>query len=1371
MIYNLCLMVEIAQIKWYNMAKCNVIQWGKVIQMKKDYYLGLDLGTGSLGWAVTDAQYEILRKHGNALWGVRLFDNANTAEERRLFRTARRRLDRRNQRIKLLQEIFAEEINKVDEGFYLRMKESRYVPADKLDVKKKCPELPYALFVDIDYTDIDYHKQFPTIYHLRRWLMTTEETPDVRLVYLALHHLMKHRGHFLFTGNIENIKEFNGTFRQFIKGLQDEELDFALDITDDKTVDVESILKDSRLTKTTKKAKLIKLLRAQTACEKAALGLICGGKVSLRDIFGNKELDNCERPKISFSEAGYEEYANVVEADLGEQFVIIERAKAVYDWTILADTLKSYTSISEAKAASYEKHKNDLIYLKKLVKENLGKDSYRTIFVKTNEKLTNYSAYIGMTKVNGKKCEMVGKQCSREDFYAFLRKEVMNKIADEKKTEYLRSEMEKGTFLPKQVTKDNGVIPYQVHLYELREIINNLKERVPVLKENEEKIELLFTFRVPYYVGPLNGIKKGEDTTNWVIKRKQERIFPWNFEEVVDEEASAERFIRRMTNKCTYLMHEDVLPKNSMLYCKFMVLNELNNLRIDAEPISVALKQQIYERLFQRYRKVTQKKLKAYLLQEGLIDRNAVITGIDGDFKSSLRAYHDFKEKLTGCALSQDEKENIILNITLFGEDKKLLSKRLAKMYPNLSMAQRKGLCTLSYTGWGRLSKEFLESITAVSPETGENMSIIQFLWETNENLMQLLSEKYDFAKKIEAENVNEEIRNFSYNLVEQLRVSPAVKRQIWQTLQIIKELNKVMEQPPKKIFVEMAREKAESKRMESRKSKLLDLYKACKNEERNWIDALGNTEEHQLRSDKLYLYYTQKGRCMYSGEIIRLEDLWDNNQYDIDHIYPQSKVMDDSLDNRVLVKKTYNAEKTDVYPIAADVRKKMQPFWKALWEGGFISKEKYERLSRCTEFEASELAGFIARQLVETRQSTKAVASILKQVFPETEVVYVKAKIVSQFRQDFGMIKVREMNDFHHAKDAYLNIVAGNVYHTKFNGNATWYIKEHPGRSYNLKKMFTSDKDIGLGGEIAWKAGENGTIRTIRKYVDKNNILVTRRSYEMGGGFFDQQLMKKGLGQIPIKSSNERLCNIKKYGGYNKAAGTYFMLIESEDKKGNKIRTLEYVPLYCKKQIEQSERDALCYFAEDRGLKNPRMILNKIKIDTLFKVDGFYMWLSGRTGNQLLFKGAVQLLLTSCDERTLKKVIKFVQRKKENKNTVIVEQDMIFEEDVLHLYDTFLSKLGGTVYHSRLSAQEKTLREKRDAFNELCKEDQCIVLYEILHMFQCQSGAADLSMIGGPKKAGILVLNSNITGCKQISIVNQSPTGIYQQEIDLKTV
>lgn len=123
--------------------------------MEQEYYLGLDMGTGSVGWAVTDSEYHVLRKHGKALWGVRLFESASTAEERRMFRTSRRRLDRRNWRIEILQEIFAEEISKKDPGFFLRMKESKYYPEDKRDINGNCPELPYALFVDDDFTDKD----------------------------------------------------------------------------------------------------------------------------------------------------------------------------------------------------------------------------------------------------------------------------------------------------------------------------------------------------------------------------------------------------------------------------------------------------------------------------------------------------------------------------------------------------------------------------------------------------------------------------------------------------------------------------------------------------------------------------------------------------------------------------------------------------------------------------------------------------------------------------------------------------------------------------------------------------------------------------------------------------------------------------------------------------------------------------------------------------------------------------------------------------------------------------------------------------------------------------------------------------------------
>lgn len=37
-----------------------------------EYYLGLDMGEGSLGWAVTTPDYHVVKKAGKALWGVRL---------------------------------------------------------------------------------------------------------------------------------------------------------------------------------------------------------------------------------------------------------------------------------------------------------------------------------------------------------------------------------------------------------------------------------------------------------------------------------------------------------------------------------------------------------------------------------------------------------------------------------------------------------------------------------------------------------------------------------------------------------------------------------------------------------------------------------------------------------------------------------------------------------------------------------------------------------------------------------------------------------------------------------------------------------------------------------------------------------------------------------------------------------------------------------------------------------------------------------------------------------------------------------------------------------------------------------------------------
>ena len=49
--------------------------------MSDKYYIGLDIGTNSVGWAVTDEKYNLIKapvkgKYKNHdMWGIRLFDD------------------------------------------------------------------------------------------------------------------------------------------------------------------------------------------------------------------------------------------------------------------------------------------------------------------------------------------------------------------------------------------------------------------------------------------------------------------------------------------------------------------------------------------------------------------------------------------------------------------------------------------------------------------------------------------------------------------------------------------------------------------------------------------------------------------------------------------------------------------------------------------------------------------------------------------------------------------------------------------------------------------------------------------------------------------------------------------------------------------------------------------------------------------------------------------------------------------------------------------------------------------------------------------------------------------------------------------------
>mgnify|MGYP000907956342 CR=1 FL=1 len=1360
---------------------------------KRNYYLGLDIGTNSVGWAVTDESYNLCRFRGKDMWGIRLFESAETASERRLKRNARRRLRRRNQRIKLLQEIFSQEIANVDNTFFIRLNESKLHMEDKY-VKEKHP-----LFIGEDYNDIHYYEQYPTVYHLRKELIENENPHDPRLVYLAIHHILKSRGHFLIEGNLGEAKDFNIAFDKLNDALKE---NLAWEgKTETVKEQIKSILTDRSKAKSEKVKEIKECLkitdnllskdevRRQNGITEIIFKLIVGNRGDVEKLF-NLEKKSLTKGSFSFAESNYEEDVRPdMESEIPNFIHIIDLAKGVYDWRVLMEILQGEHYISNAKVTQYEKHKNNLKDIKKLIHENFGRDVYKSFFMDKNDK--SYSSYIGAANKNGKKITV--KKNQTDNFLKELRKK-LEAIGEEDygyeiAKKFLEAEQIED-ILPLQRNKSNGVVPNQIHKAELIKILENAAKYMPFLNEkddegisNKNKIVSIFEFRIPYFVGPLSDRHRKQGSNNWMVRKDGQngKIYPWNIEKIVDYNKSNEAFIQRMTNKCTYLVGEDVLPKNSLLYSKYMVLNELNNLRIRGNKVSVKTKQDIYRNLFQNRAKVTGKMVLEYLKKDLPGLQKEDLSGFDNDFHTSLKSYMDFKKQIfpeEGLDKSEIQTmiEDIIRWITIYGDDSKMIRRVIEKEYPNkLTEEQLKKVCKFRYSGWGNFSRKFLKGIDGADIESGETFKLIEAMWETNENLMQLLSERFTFRKEIEKENdkVTEKIEKISYEeLVDTMYVSPATKRAIWQSVQISEEIKKVMGCPPEKIFVEMARGGGEKgKRTVSRKKALEELYKSCKEDVRYLSEKLEAFEERDLNSMKLYLYFTQWGKCMYTGERIDLEELMKkNSKWDRDHIYPQSKIKDDSIDNLVLVNKAVNARKSNDV-LDGEIQKKMIGYWKALLEKGFISKKKYNRLTRKGGFTEEELAGFISRQIVETRQSSKAVAELLKRINEDTEIVYVKASLASQFRKKpLNVLKSRRINDYHHGKDAYLNIVVGDVYNAKFTSNPILWFKKNKKEEYSLNRIFSFD--VKRGDKIIWEkciedeegVGYGGTIDRVRKIMKQDNLLHTEYTYCGKGELFDAN---------PISKDNKNL-NIKlkagldpnKYGGYRGAGTSYFAQIEFDNKKGKRVKNIIGVPIYVASQLKHNPKAFEDYCKEVKGLKNVEIIVPKIKKNTLMEINGFPMRIRGEDERNLQFKGAIQLRLDGENTEILRAVEKYLDKNegKKEEHKISESLDKLSNEKVNKLYDKLKEKLS-KIYKNRPANPIQKICDNQEMFkdsDDLYKKIKTI--NEILNLLRCDvAPSADLKFINGSENAGVMSVNKNTVGGGKVTIINQSVTGLFE--------
>ncbi len=1393
------------------------------------WHLGIQMTGTAVGWAATEQDGNLKRIKGQDAWGVRTYPKADTAKDRRGFRSGRRNNARAKARRADLMEFFKDAINEVDENFYERLSESMF----RMEERSESNKQPNAVFADPDYTDADYYKDYPTIAHLKKELIENPNAHDVRLVFLAVSHSFKHRGHFYnfsltndgesfsvdaaYDALREEAERFNIHFPALV-GDERKKLDLLFRTKESKTHKAASVsdflgvpVVDGKIKPKKEQKSLSKLIQ-----------LACGCSCTIGDVYGKERFASTERStKICFSDSKYEETEEVIENIVGtEYFSLILAAKELYDAGCIASILRGEKYLANARVKMYEQHKDDLALLKKVYRHYKKSKKYGEYFKKREHEMfdiypdekgvSSYSAYVCRVsdKKKGRAVRKAGrKNWTQKELYKTIKND-FEKIEETDRTNDVKEVLKRidaEDFLPKQMSSANAAIPNQLAARELKAILDNAAAYLPFLNKKGEsglpvkdEIMWLFTWRMPYYVGPLGQEylnKKGYNV--WAPRIASGHVYPWNLEQKIDVRAAGEEFINRMVGHCSYMTQERALPKNSLLYERFALLNEVNALRVYGERLSPVAKQKLVKTLFADGKNVTTKRLESYLIHEGILKAGdeLQISGINTEtgFTTTLSSYAKFCRLLGKEELEKDDVkmvEEIIFWLTIYSTEKKIVFDLIKESYGyRLSDDAIKNMARLTMKGWGTLSRSFLE-MKGRKKNTENELPLIDAMWEANVTLMELMSGDYTYRKELDkrVQKLHATLDEYDIDDLDAFYLSPAEKRMVLQTIKVCRELVHDCGNAPSRIFVEVQREKTVKKSPKDIKDALLSSVRthlrSHKDNDRDWVKEINDHDVNDFRNRKLVLYYSQMGRSAYTGRDIPLDQLMDPEKYNIDHIYPQHYARDDSPENNlVLVETGINRDtKKDIYPLDKKTQEEMSGFWKSLAAAGLISAEKYRRLTRTVPLSNEEKASFINSQFTETRRGTKALTQIFKDVFPNSVIVFSKAELISDFRQEFRLTKAVGLNELYHAHDAYLNAIVGNAYYEKFTANPLKFILrslKDPNNSryhYNLGRFFRANV-VSEDGRMIWCVDEGKeTINEVRRVLKKPSVIVSRKLSE------SHKLMKKttlksaefSKGKttvIPLKSSDPRFADVGRYGGMDNLATSGYVIYDGVE-KGKEIRLMCPVPTILGRYRDVSDARLLDYLREKYPkLENISIVHRNIFMGALIRVNGVMCYLGGKNGSDGAgVTLADPLYLSDTNTWYFKKLDKAVATKDYSETMLSNEErvPVITKERNCGFYEEVLWKLTDGPYRKLNTNVKQILTDGKEKFEALSISEQCVLLRDVILWINGYQHV-NLVKVGGSQYSGTLKIGSNVSNMEEFVLVHTSTAGLTRREVDLK--
>lgn len=278
---------------------------------------------------------------------------------------------------------------------------------------------------------------------------------------------------------------------------------------------------------------------------------------------------------------------------------------------------------------------------------------------------------------------------------------------------------------------------------------------------------------------------------------------------------------------------------------------------------------------------------------------------------------------------------------------------------------------------------------------------------------------------------------------------SPVVRRAVSQTIKVVNAIIRRYGTSPVYVNIELAREMSKDFSERAKIKKQNDENRSKNDRIKDQVAEYTHGTATGLDIVKMKLFNEQGGICAYSQRQMSVERLFDPNYAEVDHIVPYSISFDDRYRNKVLVLTEENRNKGNRLPLQYLTGERRDHF--IVWVNNSVRDFRKRKLLLKEELTPEEENDWKVRNL----QDTKFVSSFMLNYINDNllfapsmrrkkRVTAVNGAVTDYMRKRWGISKVREDGDRHHAVDAVVIACTTDALIQKVSRYESWHERHY---------------------------------------------------------------------------------------------------------------------------------------------------------------------------------------------------------------------------------------------------------------------------------------------------------------------------------------